>query len=103
MGRQTHAGKSGGEQVGSLQYPQHVAPHPGEPAGNEQRRRGAVLCLRPGAGNLMQRATRQAATKMLVNRRYAERCHWPLPPCRSPLQPRDAGAKRCELLVLDAG
>ncbi len=104
MGRQTHAGESGSEQVGSHQHPQHVAPHPGEPAGNEQRRRGAVLCLRPGAGNLMQRATRQATTgKMSVNRRYVERCHRPLPPRRSLLQPRDASAKRCELLVLDAG
>jgi hypothetical protein len=73
MGSQTHAGKSGGEQVGSLQHPEHVAAHPGQPAGGEQRCRGGVLRLGAGAGNLVQCAARQAATgKMLVDRRYAE-------------------------------
>jgi len=52
----------------------------------------------------VQRAARQAATgKMPVDRRYAERCHRPLPPGRPPLQPRDASAKRCKLVVLKAG
>jgi len=43
VGGQTHAGESGSEQVGSLQHPEHVATPPGEPAGDEQRCRGAVL------------------------------------------------------------
>jgi len=73
MGCQTYAGKSGGEQVGSLQYPEHVAAHPGQPAGDEQRCRGGVLRLGAGAGNLVQRAARQATTeKVPVDRRYTE-------------------------------
>jgi hypothetical protein len=56
MGRQTHARQSGSEQVGSSQHPEHMTTHPGEPAGNEQRCCGAVLCLWPGAGNLVERA-----------------------------------------------
>ena len=104
VGRQTHPGESRSEQVGSLQHPEHVTAHPGEPAGDEQRCRGAVLHLRAGAGNLMQRAAPQATTgKMPVDCRYAECCHRSLPPRRSPLQPRDASAKRGELVVLSAG
>jgi hypothetical protein len=104
MGRQTHPGESGSEQVGSLQHPEYMAAHPGEPAGDEQRSRGAVLHLRASAGNLMQRATRQAAIgKMPIDCRYAECCHRSLPPRRSLLQPRDASAKRGELVVLNAG
>jgi hypothetical protein len=69
MGCQTHAGKSGSKQVGSFQHPKHVATHPGEPAGDEQRCRAAVLHLGPSAGNFVQRATRKAATrKMPVDR-----------------------------------
>lgn len=104
MGCQTYAGESGCEQVGSLQHPEHVAAHPGEPACNEQRCRGAVLHLGAGADNLMQRAARQAATgKMPVDHRYAECCYRFLPPGRPPFQPRNASAKRCKRVVLNAG
>jgi len=104
MGYQTYAGKSGGEQVGSLQHPEHVAAHPGEPSCDEQRCRGAVLHLGASTGNLMQRAARQAASgKMPVDRRYSECCHRFLAPGRPPFQPRDASAKCCKPVVLDAG
>ena len=104
LGGQTHPGESGGEQVGSLQHPEHVAAQPSEPAGDEQCGRGAVLRLWATAGNLVQRTTRQAASrKVAVDCRDAECCRRSLTPGRSLLQPRNASAKCCKLVVLDAG
>ena len=61
IGVQAGGGQAGGEQVGVFHHPQHRAALAGQDAGDEQRRGGAVLGVRAGAGHLVQDAERQAA------------------------------------------
>jgi hypothetical protein len=60
-GVQTGTGEAGGEQIVLLVHPQHRPLQPSQHAGEEQGGGGAMLGIRAGAGDFMQRALRHAA------------------------------------------
>ncbi len=60
---QAGSGQTGSEQIRSFRDPEDRAAVAGQNAGDKQNRRCTVLRVRAGAGNLMQRAKRDAAVR----------------------------------------
>lgn len=90
-GVQARAGEAGGEQVRPFLHPQHRPLHPGQDPGEEQGRGGAMLGIRTGAGDLMQRAQEKRGEGGDAEG------DGPLGPARVPaLYPRDLGAEAVE-------
>jgi hypothetical protein len=74
--RQANSGQAGREQVEALGRPQHRAPGARQDARHQQGGRRGVLHIGPSPGDLVQGATRQAATRQpAIQRRNAERNH----------------------------
>ena len=70
---QARSGQTGGEQIRSFRDPEDRTAVASQNAGNKQDRCCAVLRVRTGAGNLMQRAERDAAVRQSNIDRRAER------------------------------
>ena len=81
VGQETGLGEGGREEILPRDAPQHLAPCARGDAGGEQRRGRAVDGAIAAAGDLMQRAERQTASRQMpVDRLDTERQHGLLRP-----------------------
>ncbi len=93
---QADVGKAGGKQIRLLLDPQYRPFQPRQRPGEEQCRRGAMLGIRAGAGNLVQAAQKQRAGTVEGGDAEGDR---PDGPGRgSMLDPRDLSAEAGECL-----
>lgn len=93
---QAHTGEAGGEQIRPFLHPQHRPLQPRQHAGEEQRRRGTMLGIRAGTGNLMQAAQKQGGGMVEGGDAKGDRPDGP--GCATLRDPRDLVAQAGERL-----
>jgi len=93
LGGQSGTGQARREQVGGRSAPKHWAIQPGQDAGHEQRRAGALNFVRAATGYFMQCTQLQPGLgQMRIQRGHAER-QYAAGARSGPFQKTDAAAK----------